>query len=77
VWFFPLRPALLRLDLVVAEAMARDAEPAAGEAGEMQPAREALQLTAAVGTGDVVPLHQFRPRRLRRLRRLSRRSISD
>jgi len=72
VWFFPLRPALLRLDLVVAEAMARDGEQAAGEVGETRPAREALQLTAAVGTGDVVPLHQ---RRLRR--RLSRRSISD
>jgi len=73
VWFFPLRPALLRLDLVVAEAMARDGEPA-DEVGETRPAREALQLTAAVGTGDVVPLHQ---RRLRRLRRLSRRSICD
>jgi len=74
MWFFPLRPALLRLDLVVAEVMARDGEPAADEVGETRPAREALQLTAAVvGTGGVVPLHRLR---LRRPGRLSRRSIS-
>jgi hypothetical protein len=63
---------LLRLGLVVDEVMVEDGEPEAGEAVEMQPAREALRLTVAVGTGGVVPL-----RRLRLLRRLSRRSISD
>jgi hypothetical protein len=52
--------------------MAEDVEPAAGEAVETQPAREARQLTAAVvGTGGVVPLL-----RLRLLRRLSLQSIS-